>query len=233
MELTVTSLSIQGNLDEYVLSNVNRWRGQMQLSPISADQLSDQSEQIELVAERAIMVNLVGSMSAGGTSRPPFASGAPFGAAPPRDSVYISYDKPPSWKPSKLESSRGRITVRYRAAFHVEEGSKRVEITVNDMPGMAGGALMNVNRWRGQLGLGPIAQSELDEQTQDIPVDDVRGQYIEIIGQEEADKRESILAVIIEYEGTAWFFKLMGDAVLVDREKERFESFVRSVKFSS
>ena len=57
--------------------------------------------------------------------------------------------------------------------------------------------------------------------------------YVELVGPEDAQPRESILAVLVTQESRIWFFKLKGDADLAKREQGRFESFVRSVRFSA
>ncbi len=232
LEITVTSLPIQGELDAYVLANVNRWRDQLGLPAMGADALSDQSRAIALEDATATVVDFVGTGRAAASSRPPFASQAPG----PEDGVrpLISFSHVPAgWKPGKLESARGGITVRYQAAFDVQAEGQRVEITVMDLPGVAADPLLNVNRWRGLIGLGPVTQQALDEQLREFPIGQVMGHYIEIVGRDDAPRPESILAVIAPHQGKAWFFRLKGDAKLAEREKERFESFVRSAMFSN
>lgn len=67
LELTVIPLPIMGGSEaEYILSNVNRWRGQMQLPPVSADQLGKESEQVTLEGATATVVDLKGTLPAGG-----------------------------------------------------------------------------------------------------------------------------------------------------------------------
>jgi hypothetical protein len=56
---------------------------------------------------------------------------------------------------------------------------------------------------------------------------------VELVGPENAQPRESILAVIVTREIWNWFFKLQGDADLVKRQLGRFESFVRSVRLNT
>ena len=58
-----------------ILLNVNRWRGQMGLSPITKDQLADETKQLPLGGETATFVSLVGKLGKGGMT-PPFARGA-------------------------------------------------------------------------------------------------------------------------------------------------------------
>lgn len=60
-ELTVIPLPIPpGDRSAYVLSNVNRWRKQMNLDPIASAELDQQSEKVELDGATAIMVDLRG-----------------------------------------------------------------------------------------------------------------------------------------------------------------------------
>ncbi len=61
VELTVIPLPIPaGDRDAYVLSNVNRWRQQLALGPLSAAELSQQAEQSEVDGAKTILVDLRG-----------------------------------------------------------------------------------------------------------------------------------------------------------------------------
>lgn len=61
LELTVIPLPIPpGDRAAYVLSNVNRWRQQVNLPPIAASELDGQSEKLELDGGSAILVDLHG-----------------------------------------------------------------------------------------------------------------------------------------------------------------------------
>jgi hypothetical protein len=71
LETTVTMLPNASD----VLQNVNRWRGQLSLPPITADQLPGETSEIAVDGTKATLVNLLGRASAGGM-RPPFMSGA-------------------------------------------------------------------------------------------------------------------------------------------------------------
>ncbi len=79
LELTVSGLPNSGGDNvAYVLQNVNRWRGQLQLPPIEADTLSSETKTIDVAGSPSTLVNLAGHPAAGGM-QPPFASGAPNG----------------------------------------------------------------------------------------------------------------------------------------------------------
>lgn len=71
---------------------------------------------------------------------------------PDKDDI-IDWDVPTSW--TKTES---KAEFRY-ATFRV--GKSGLELTVVKLPGEAGSLLLNVNRWRGQLGLPSITEEEL------------------------------------------------------------------------
>lgn len=77
LEVSVTALPNPGD-DEagYVLVNVNRWRGQLKLPPIAADQLAGESTRLELDGATATLVNLLGTAAPNSMGRPPLMSGA-------------------------------------------------------------------------------------------------------------------------------------------------------------
>jgi hypothetical protein len=61
VELTVIPLTIPpGDREAYLLSNVNRWRQQMNLAPIAAAELDQQSERVELDGATAVVVDFHG-----------------------------------------------------------------------------------------------------------------------------------------------------------------------------
>jgi hypothetical protein len=151
---------------------------------------------------------------------------ASVAAASAEDSPRVLYDTPKGWFPSNASGMR-------RVAFIVQDGSRKAEITVVDLPVQAGALLPNVNRWRGQIKLPEVTQAELDESVSRIPVADAEGNYLELVGPEEAGTRQAILAVAAMREQRAWFFKLWGEAELAFREKPRFQEFVKSVRFAA
>ena len=74
LELSVTGLDkLPGHDDEYALSNINRWRGQMGLPPTTNSAVKTEAMRFEVAGETATMVNLEGNQASGGTGRGPFA----------------------------------------------------------------------------------------------------------------------------------------------------------------
>jgi hypothetical protein len=92
--------------------------------------------------------------------------------------------------------------------------------------------LANVNRWRTQLGLGPVAEADLASQTQSLDLADGKASLTDIAGQDPKNGQKArVLAVVIPRSGQTWFYKLMGNAQVVQQEKEAFMKFVQSVKY--
>ena len=113
------------------------------------------------------------------------------------------------------------------ASFNVAgEGKQSAEIAVSAFPGDVGGTLANINRWRGQLGLGPIKSEDVAGITSPIEAGDIKGTVVNI----DAGAKRMLVATL-PHGGNSWFFKMTGDAPLVEAQKAAFLEFVKSVKF--
>jgi hypothetical protein len=77
LDLSVIPLPRSGDTQKYVLDNINRWRGQLNLKPITADELSTTTKTLKIGEHEATLVSLLGSGSGGMGAAPlaPFASG--------------------------------------------------------------------------------------------------------------------------------------------------------------
>jgi len=229
LELSVIPLpTSEGDQTENTLANVNRWRAQLGLPAITAEQLPDSTETFELEGTTATMVDLVsqpGPASAA-TAMPPATSDAgPPDVSATSSGGGIKFKAPDGWQPAPLVVSRGGITLRHDAAFAVSADGKQAEFTLDRLPPSVG-LLQNVNRWRGQIGLEPITDDQLSAALARLDIDGVAADMVELVGA-----RETILGIMALQNGQAWYFKLKGDKDLVEREKENFRSFAESVQF--
>jgi len=78
LDLSVIPLpTTGGETQKYVLDNVNRWRGQLKLEPISAAELSTTTKTLKIDGHESTLVSLVGTGGGGMTGAPfaPFAGG--------------------------------------------------------------------------------------------------------------------------------------------------------------
>lgn len=244
LELTVIPLPLPPT--DGILSNINRWRGQLGLASVDQQRLAQASTAVQFTGGTATLVNLVGKsgasapMSAPAVSR---AAGDPDAAriaahaaagieepAGPSDSPAppssITYEAPPEWQPGQRVVSRSAFAVPREAAFVVQEGERSVDISVTALGAAAGAVLPNVNRWRSQAGLEPITAAQLAEETKKIDMNGVEGDYFRLVGPQKA-----ILGVIATHGGKAWFVKLDGDHDLAVKLEKDFEAFARSIKF--
>ena len=244
LEVTVTLLVVPPKQypDTFELANINRWRDQMGLSPMTRAQLRAKTKrwdgitEVKLASgETATLFDLLGRVQPKDKSDAPFALGmGPFASSmrpsfpPPSRSAKppITYQTPDGW-------TSGRGTGLSVVAFHVDADDQKVKITVTPLAAAAGQLVPNVDRWCRQIGLSPLTQSEQKQKVQEMQVDGRTGHFVELNGAADAQGRQTILGVIVIDEDKAWFLKLMGDFELAQREKKRFHAFVQSVKFRS
>jgi hypothetical protein len=227
LELTVTPLpTVPGNFDDYLLSNVNRWREQVRQDAITKEDLPNRAVKIELGDAPGWLVNIEGQIREGGTPMPPFAGQrAPRTESPPSTasdrSLPFTCDVPDNWKPAQANAMQ-------LAAYEVKEGKQTVTISVSS----AGGNLAaNINRWREQVHLEPLEGAELGKTLQEISVDGQPGVFVEFVGPEDDPNREALLGVVVAAQRGQWFIKLRGDVALAEREKQPFQKFVQSIRF--
>ncbi len=134
---------------------------------------------------------------------------------------------PESWVPS--EGSAMRV-----ASYSITgpEGTF-ADVSVIPLPGDSGSILDNVNRWRAQVQLAPL-ESETDPALGKT-VTGPAGDYFlsKMVSTEPLleGKKAAIGSAILNREGMTWFFKITGEATLVEANMEKFEQFVRSATF--
>jgi hypothetical protein len=115
------------------------------------------------------------------------------------------------------------------ASFGISDGGKQADVSVIPMGGMAGGNLANVNRWRGQVGLAPLAEDAVQKMTEKVVIGGQDADLFDIAGT----GSERIIASVLHRDDTAWFFKITGDAALVEAQKPAFIAFLKSVSFGA
>jgi len=139
-------------------------------------------------------------------------------AAPPiSEKPQIQWDVPPGW------SSSPASAMRY-ASFAAEKNGEKVDISVVTFPGDGGGDKDNVNRWRQQIGLGPV------DSVDPLIVPQHAG-ALHFSTVDMAGPTARILAGWTRHEGRVWFFKLTGPPAVVEQEKPNFAAFLQSVHF--
>ena len=151
---------------------------------------------------------------------------APAGVPASSGQAKPSWEVPAGWK----EIPGGQFLV---AKFVLGGGaSAQASVNVSMSSGDGGGILANVNRWRNQLSLGPEAEADLAKELQSLDLPGGKATLADISGQDgRTGQKARLLAVVVPRSGDTWFYKLMGDAQIVEREKEAFMKFVQTVKY--
>lgn len=260
-------------------ANVNRWRGQVGLPPVSPDELKKSAESVEADGQPAQLYDIAGQNPGSGDatrilgviqhragavwffkmtgdadlaeqqkpalvaflksvkfttvqaqtelppSHPPVGDtgmGAPTASAPVSSEGKPDWQVPADWQ----EVSGGQFLV---AKFMLAGiGGATAAVNVSSSPGDGGGLLPNVNRWRGQLGLPQIVEIL----TTPIDVTNGKAQLVDMSGTDTRTGQPTrLVGVMVPQSGQTWFYKLMGDAKVVESQKNAFTKFVQSVKY--
>ncbi len=156
--------------------------------------------------------------NAGQTAGSPAANSEESGSKP-------AWDVPAGWQevpPSQM----------LLAKFLINGNDGKADVTVSVFPGDVGGVLANVNRWRGQIGLEPVDQSESDKLVSSLDVMGGKAMLVDMSGQKGGQKTR-LVGVIVPRGAQTWFYKLMGDPAVAEREKPALIKFVQSVRYSN
>ena len=241
VEITVSSLPLTGQWEDFLYMNVERWMRQLRQGPLSQETIQKLAEQVETDAGKATVLHLAGmppvterpNPHAGMAKKPAAQSPASKQseekpAASPTGKGPLQYVTPQGWKPS-------RMNVMRKAAFDIEDGDQRAELTVTNFPADAGPMMTdpaaNIQRWASQVGITDFKAKDIDQVTEPIEIDGHEGLSIELFGPEEGERPLAILVVMLTRDDKIWFFKLFGDRSTVEAQQEAFSAFLKSVSF--
>ena len=160
---------------------------------------------------------------------PAYVPPAPIGPAVGQATTEqpITWNLPDDWRP--MPGGSGMALASFTAPG--EAGPAKVTVTV--LSGQAGGILANINRWRGQVGLGPVHAIEEQPMT-GVRVDQSPAGLIDLTstqGTTAGVERMLVVLVPRQQDNRTWFFKMTGPNDTVARHKQAFIGFVQSVSF--
>lgn len=273
-EMTIIPLAGTGGND---LDNVNRWRAQVGLKAVTAEDLPRLAQTVSIGGREGQLYDLVGdsyeandqrtlaailrregtswffkltgpaslvgnhkgafveflrtlkfedapaaATSAAAPSAPATAASAPGSSAGTAGAGTPRFKVPSHWRaqaPGAMQAAR----------FVPEDAADRAEVSVAMLPGDGGGPLANVNRWRRQLGLEPVAEAELAGALQTRSFGGLPGYWVEIAAPGSGRR---LVAAAVQRGNQSWFYKLTGEASVVEREKPVFLQFVESADYA-
>jgi len=256
-------------------ANVNRWRGQVGLAPLGADEITKSAEAVEAGGQPAQLYDIPGnterilgaiqrrddvewfykmtgdpelveqqkpvfvaflkSLAFGPAAAPaevppghPATGDQGMGMAPAMSGATSGADKPNWQVPAGWQEVPGG---QFLAAKFNLTGDNGAVAAVN-VSRSAGGLLSNINRWRGQLGLPPLADADVDKSVTPLDVAGGKAALVDFSGTDvRTGKPTRLVGVIVPLSGQTWFYKLMGDTQVVESQKTAFLQFVQGAKY--
>lgn len=143
--------------------------------------------------------------------------------APARPRPEVTWKLPEGWK----EVPSGRLSV---ATFSIRgTGSEEAQVTVTPLPMLGGRDAIIVNMWREQVGLEPLKDDEVAGQLKDVTVGGEPGKLFEVTGKGGDGTPARIVTAMVHRSDASWFYKLSGDASVVDAQKSTFIEFLKSI----
>lgn len=144
-------------------------------------------------------------------------------AVPTANGSDLTWTAPADWKPKPPGAMR-------KGSFAVTgENGATADLSITAFPGDVGGELANLNRWRGQIQLGPLQPADLAAATSRSERNGLTFIVVDFANTSAASPQR-ILGAIVPFNGATWFFKLMGPDALVAQHKPAFLAFLETVR---
>ena len=103
----------------------------------------------------------------------------------------------------------------------------KIDGSVVVLSGQAGGELANVNRWRGQIQLGPIDGAALAAARKEVAS---KAGTLRVYDFTSEDGQRRLIAGILEAGGASWFVKVTGDAGPIGAARADFLALLGSLR---
>jgi hypothetical protein len=143
----------------------------------------------------------------------------------PAQGAPLQYTLPPGWQEKPLSPMR---LASFKA---ISPNGKETDVSVVSLPGMAGGDLANVNRWRGQVQLDPIDEDTLAKSAEHLSANGHDFLVLDLTSAQPVNgERQRILAAILDENDRSWFIKMIGEDMAVGSQKSAFTDFLRGLK---
>jgi hypothetical protein len=238
IELAISELGPNQDLP----SNVNRWRGQLELPPLDDGAASGSLDKLTYQGGEYLVFDEVGmyrggmapaaappagpahSVTSEASSAAASASGGAENneaASEPARSLPIEFTIPPNWE---------QLPKPMFATVKLEQksGDRKAAISVSEMNPELNTWESAVGSWLAELELASQDAAQVEPFVSEIAIDGQTGKQIRLLLP---DAAKGIFAARVEREGRAWFVKLSGDKSLVEESTGDWETFVRSLRF--
>lgn len=166
-----------------------------------------------------------GDMPTGDTSTGPTEPSLPSIVNDGAEPTARAIDPDAPWQlPAGWSESPARPPMRH-ATLMIDDPEGAIEVAITRFPGDVGGMLANVNRWRGQVGLGPVTEADLPDLLERFSIPGFEGAVIHLRGT----RGEMLVASIHETAADrTWFVRVIDAPETIARIKPQVEDFART-----
>lgn len=184
-----------------------------------------------VAGQKAVFTRFLKDLTFSDQSAPAAASVATTTPVAAGAASSTSADGLPNWKVPQgwVAEAPGSMVM---AAFEVGGQGSQTKVMVSVFPGDVGGTFANINRWRGQMGLPPITEAELPQHTTTLDLGGTKAILADMRGKDaRSGSPARMVAAIVPQGGRTWFYKLMGNEQIVEREKIAFVKFLSTARY--
>jgi hypothetical protein len=137
----------------------------------------------------------------------------------------LEWDTPAAW----VEQPASQM--RLASYLYTAPDGGVADVSVFVFPDAAGGLVANVNRWRGQVGLAPVAEADLATTAEATRIAGQAAWIVDFAGTPaDGGAVTRITGAIVPVSGQAWFFKMMGPDAVVRSQREAFDGMIASIR---
>ena len=137
-----------------------------------------------------------------------------------KKNIDFGWEKPTDWKEVSGHSMR-------LASFEVPFSNGVGDVSITTFSGQSGGVGANVNRWLGQIGMEPIADTEVEKIS--VSKTGNLGQYLYFRLINPLDEKSAIIASIYRLRDRTVFIKLSSSITGVNQIEPNFIKFCSSI----
>ncbi|MEO1618891.1 MAG: hypothetical protein AAFV88_23780 [Planctomycetota bacterium] len=228
--------------EQYVRSNVKRWRGQLGLSDDQTEWGGAAAEDITWAERQAVLLDIVGTAGSGGMGGMPPMMGQsgsmpPMTRPPSMPSQTSRADAPPTSSAVKLDGEPPKGWRQLPAGgfrLMAFEAGPKESPAVTTVSKVGGEVRANVARWLGQVeesSPAPDAVDELMANGINVEVSGQPGTRFIIQSENESSKTAIDGTVVPLEDGRSMFIKMTGPPKVVAQEKEAVAEFLRTLAF--
>jgi hypothetical protein len=134
----------------------------------------------------------------------------------------LAWSAPSHWQARSTSAMR-------KGTYIVSGDGGTAELAITAFPGDVGGEVANVNRWRTQIQLPALPDSQVAGTISRVEAHGLKIGVVEMVNAS-VGAPTRVLGAWVPFEGSTWFFKLTGPDALVAREKPAFLEFLTTVK---